>query len=325
VQWRASAHDAAKVYPGTNRHPSLAALAASQFGVVRKDQLAGVGVSHRTANRNVVLGRWTQWGNNVLLLSNAAPTREQLKRIALLDPLRPTALASHTALEQGGFRGFAQEAEEVHVLVQRGATYCALPGVVYHESRRFNEQDIVMIKGLNATRHPRSAIDAGAWQRWPRFACAMLAAAVQQRLCTAEQLAATLATVGRVRHKAHMRMAIADIARGAQAMGEIDVARLCRRFHLQPPSRQRVRRDANGHVRYLDCEWDLTDGSVVVLEVDGTHHHLVAQWEADMKRERKLVISRRWVLRASNLQLRYEPEDVASDLLAMGVPLVRAA
>jgi hypothetical protein len=313
------------MYSGTHRHPTLAALAARQFGVIRKDQLVGVGVSHKTASRNLALGRWTEWGNNVLLLSNAEPTREQLKRIALLDPLRPTALACHSALEQGGFRSFAQEAHEVHVLIERGGTYFALPGVVYHESRRFDDHDIVTIKGLNATRHPRSAIDAGAWQRWPRFACAMLAAAVQQRMCTADQLAATLATVGHVRHKAHMRLAIADIVEGAQAMGEIDVATLCRRFNLRPPTRQRVRRDADGRVRYLDCEWDLEDGSVVVLEVDGSHHQLVEHWEADMKRERKVVISRRWVLRASNLQLRYEQEDVARDLIAMGVPLVRTA
>jgi hypothetical protein len=311
------------MYPATNRNRDLAALAGKQSGVLRKDQLSAVGLTHKAARRHVALGRWTEWGHNVLLLSNAAPTREQLKRIALLDPSGPSALASHTALEQGGFRGFAHEARHVHVVVVHGATYCALPGVVYHESRRFGQQDIVRINGLNATAQPRSAIDAGAWQRWPRFACALLAAVVQQRVCTVQRLAEALANAGRVRHRAHMRLAITDIAGGAQALGEIDVARLCRRFHLCPPNRQQVRRDPDGRLRYLDCEWVLEDGSIVVLEVDGSHHHSVEHWEADMKRERKVVISRRWVLRASNFELRHEQEAVARDLTAMGVPLVR--
>jgi len=307
------------MYPGTDRHPELAALAKRQLGVLRRDQLDEVGLPYKFATRQVDASTWSEWGNNLLLLSNAPPSREQLKRIALLDPSGPTALASHTALEQAGFRGFAEEAKGVHVLVVRGASYVPLPGIDYHESRRFDEQDIVPIAGLDSTRRPRSAIDASAWQRWPRFVYAMLAATVQQRMCTAEQLERTLAVVGRVRHKQHMRLAIADIAGGCQALGEIDVARLCRRFRLRPPDRQKVRRDPAGRLRYLDCEWDL-DGSIVVLEVDGSHHLEVEHWEADMKRERKVVISRRWVLRASNYEVRHAPAEIAKDLVAMGVP-----
>jgi hypothetical protein len=207
--------------------------------------------------------------------------------------------------------------------VARGATYTALPGVCYHESRRFNDADVVTIAGLNATRPARSAIDAAAWQRWPRFACAMLAAVAQQRMATPEQLSRALAAAGMVRHRRCMSLAIADIAGGAQAIGEVDIARLCRRFNLRPPDRQRLRRDSSGRVRYLDCEWHLEDGAIVVLEVDGSHHRTVEHWEADMKRERKVVISKRWVLRASNYEVRYEAAEVAQDLLAMGVPPVR--
>lgn len=39
-----------------------------------------------------------------------------------------------------------------------------------------------------------------------------------------------------------------------------------------------------------------------------------------MKRERKVVISRRWVLRASNYEVRHAPAEIAKDLVAMGVP-----
>ena len=59
---------------------------------------------------------------------------------------------------------------------------------------------------------PVSVIDAAAWQPWPRFAVTMLAAAVQQRLVTVDQLDEGLRIVGRVRHKQWMRLALRDIA-----------------------------------------------------------------------------------------------------------------
>jgi hypothetical protein len=48
----------------------------------------------------------------------------------------------------------------------------------------------------------------------------LLAAVVQQRICTAGDLAGELPFVGRVRHKRHMRLVIADIAGGAEALSD---------------------------------------------------------------------------------------------------------
>ena len=74
--------------------------------------------------------------------------------------------------------------------------------------------------------------------------------------------------------------------------------------------------------RYLDCEWDLPRGENVVLEVDGQHHLRVEHWQADMRRERGVVISGRRVLRATATEVRAEAHAVASDLVAIGVPRV---
>jgi hypothetical protein len=148
----------------------------------------------------------------------------------------------------------------------------------------------------------------------------MLAAVVQQRLTTVGALDAAMRIVGRVRHKAFMRLALRDIAEGAQALGELDVSRMCRRFGLVTPHRQSQRRDAQGRLRYLDAEWELVGGRVGVLEIDGRHHLEVEHWEADMKRERAVVVSGRTVLRATNLEVRLEPAAIVADLLAIGVP-----
>lgn len=144
------------MYPGADRYPALMALAESQQGVLRRDQLVHVGLGPRYAARQVAAARWSEWGNNVVLLSNAEPTREQFKRIALLDPSGPTALASHTALEQAGFHTFAKEADEIHVLVVHGATYCQVAHVIYHESRRFYTDDVHTTRGLHVTLPARS-------------------------------------------------------------------------------------------------------------------------------------------------------------------------
>jgi hypothetical protein len=188
-----------------------------------------------------------------------------------------------------------------------------------HESRRLRPDDVIQRRELPCTKVERSAIDAGAWQPFPRFACLMLAAVVQQGLTSASRLTEALCDVGAVRHKAYMRLALSDIGQGAQSLGELDLAAVCRKFDLVPPDRQQIRRDSRGRPRYLDAEWRLPSGEIVVLEIDGSHHLDVGNWQADMKRERSIVTSRRWVLRATTFEIRLEPASVVADLRALGV------
>jgi len=143
---------------------------------------------------------------------------------------------------------------------------------------------------------------------------------VQQQLCTAAQLEDGLAEIGRIRHKPYLRLAVADIAGGAESAGELDVAALCRRYGLQPPARQVRRRDHSGRWRYTDCEWSAAGGQRIVLEVDGSHHLDPAHWHVDMVRERALVIAGARVLRATVFEVRLGAEALAADLRAAGVP-----
>ncbi|HYJ70198.1 MAG TPA: hypothetical protein VEX15_21305 [Nocardioidaceae bacterium] len=308
------------MYARSDASPPLAALASRQSGVATRRQIVDLGLTHGFIEHQIAAQRWSAYGRHTILMQNASPSRTQLMWIAVLDADSPAALASHTALEYGGFRGFAHEAKLVHIVVDRGARYVRMPGVRVHESRRFSADDIVSAAGVPRVSNARGAIDAGAWQRRPRFACAMMAAVVQQGMCTPRELHAELDTCGAIRHRQHMRLAMLDVTDGARALGELDVGRICRRYGLTPPARQRLRKDSAGRTRYLDCEWDLPNGEVVVLEVDGKHHMDVEHWDADMKRERKIVIGRRWVLRASTVEVRLDGAELAADLAAMGVP-----
>ena len=298
----------------------LAELARRQRGVVTRSQLCGLGATAARIDSELGGKRWSAVTPAVLTLHNHAPTREQWMWVALLDAPGAAALCSHTSLALHGMRVFADEGSFIHLVVPHGARVRRLPGVMVHESRRFSESDIHHVHDFPCTAAARSAIDAAAWQRWPRFAMTMMAAVVQQRVTTVQALDLALATCGRVRHKQYMRVALRDIAGGAESLGEIDVAAMCRRFGLRPPDRQVVRRDPSGRRRYLDCEWRLADGTVVVLEIDGAHHLEVEHWEADMRRERKIVRSRQFVLRATAAEVNLDPADVCGDLRAMGVP-----
>lgn len=297
-----------------------ASLAAHQEGVATRGQLHGAGLSADLVQAQLDADRWQRWGHHVVVLHNGELTRRQLMWAWVLDAGPAAALASHTALELAGFVPFATEAAQIHLLVPRGAKVVQDARLVVHESRRLDPGRHVRRLGLPCTPLERSALDAAAWQPWPRFACAMVASVVQQRLTTAQLLEHELAHVGRVRHKAHLRTALLDIGGGAEALSEIDLVVLCRRSRLQPPVQQRKRRGADGSVRYLDAEWRLPDGSLLVLEVDGAHHLSVGQWQSDMRRERAVVLSGRRVLRATSVEVRLEPQLVAADLRAAGVP-----
>jgi hypothetical protein len=307
------------VYARSSWSPELASLASSQAGVVHREQLASVGLGRHRIEANVRAERWLAIGQKVVLLQNAAPNRRQLMWVAVLDA-GECALGSHTSLELGGFRGFASEAWLIHLVVPRGSKVTPLDGVQVHESRRLHPEQTVFTDGLPRTPTARSVLDAAAWQPHPRFAVAMVGAAVQQRLVTSDELDEALRTVGRIRHKQYLREAVRDAASGAHALGELELARMCRRFALAPPDRQVPRRDSSGVWRFLDAEWDLADGEVVVLEVDGTHHMDAFYWQADMRRERSIVVGRKRVLRATNHEVRHEPAYLVRDLLALGVP-----
>jgi hypothetical protein len=299
-------------------------LLHAQAGIATLKQLTAFGMSPHHVAAQVSARRWRRLGGHCVVTHNFEPNRLQWMWIALLDHPAPVALAGLTALELAGFRFFGRETDLIHIVVPRGTTPHALSGVKVHESRRFEESHVTFTRGLPHTPFPRSALDAGAWQPHPRYACGLLAAVVQQRVCTAAGLASALGSVGRIRHKSQMRLAVRDIAGGAEALSELDISELCRRFGIRAPDRQTLRRDRQGRKRYLDCEWTTADGSVVVLEIDGSHHLAVEHWEADVKRERGVVVAGRsqgrTIIRATANEARYDQAELAADLRALGVP-----
>jgi hypothetical protein len=141
-----------------------------------------------------------------------------------------------------------------------------------------------------------------------------LCAGVQQRITTAAQLARELGSVGSIRHIATMRAVIGDIGGGGHTLDELELAPLARRAGLPAPRRQALRRERGGRVRYVDAEFDLPDGQLLIVEVDGAVHQRPETMWDDMTRQNELIISGSTVLRFSSVDIRLDHEHVVDQL-----------
>lgn len=291
----------------------LAEVAASQHGVVSRTQLRGAGVTVSQEDAALAARRWQRHPPNAVVLHNGPLTRAQRCWVAVTNAGARAALCARTALELDGLDGWSRD--PIEVLVVRGTLVPSSPGVVVHESRRFDPYaDVHPTRLPRRTRPARSAIDVAAWTRSPRSAVGILAAVVQQGLARPDELAAELECVGAIRHRRLLGHAVADIAGGAHALSEIDFARLCRRYGLPEPTRQAVRIERSGRRRYLDAEWTAGDGGRIVAEVDGAVHLLPRNYWDDMDRANELVLDGRTVLRFAAYAVRAHPKHVADQL-----------
>ena len=153
-----------------------------------------------------------------------------------------------------------------------------------------------------------------------RTAHGAVAAVVQQRLTTPDLLGEWLRRMKPLRRAPEFRALLGDIRGGAHSLAEVDLRRACREFAIAPPRGQTGRRDRSGRQRWTDAEWDLPDGTVLVLEVEGAFHDDVLQSAADKARHRKLSSRSRIVVSCTAYELRHEPASVMEDLIALGVP-----
>jgi len=251
-------------------------------------------------------------------MQNAPLTRDQLMWLGVLHA-GPTSVLTHvTACEEGGLQWTVDPT--IHLLTKKSDDVSPLAGFRFHQSRRRYEYWIHPSASPPRLRIEHAALLAAERDRSLRRAIGLLAAAVQQGLCRPDSLLKASTQIRKLRHGSVFQLALEDIEGGAQSFAEIDMGRLCEATGLRAPDRQRVRTDKQGRRRYLDCEWILPDGRIVVLEIDGSFHMRTQHWVKDMKRERGVVLSGRSVLRCSSIEIRLEPEDIIADLVAIGVP-----
>lgn len=293
-------------------------IAAQQGGLISRRQLNELGVDRWRVRNQIAAERWVELSPMVIATTTGPLSREQKMWLGVLHAGPGAVVGGLTAAELAGLRHWHRD--EITILVPDELEFDELDVVRFVRTRR--DIDRMRVRALGI---PRASIEPAillfaAYQRSRRTAQGVVAATVQQQLSTPEDLLAWVKAMRPLRWAPMFRQVIGDIAGGAQSLAEIDVHRMCRRGGLQRPTRQTKRRDSAGRWRFTDCEWALTDGSVVVLEVDGAFHMEVEHWEDDLARHRRLAAPGRLVVRCSARELRDEPGQVAADLRALGVP-----
>ncbi len=220
-----------------------------------------------------------------------------------------------SALVAGGLQNIDEG--EIHVAVPKSATPRHCKGVVVHETRRYCPDDIVR-GGLPRMRPATAAVHAALWARSGKQATLFFAAAVQQKLVLPADLAVELSRVRRHPRLTLLRCALSDVSAGAESMGEIEFARLCRAYGLPEPTRQIVRTAPSGRV-YLDTGWENYD---VFVEIDGAPHRDAQAAVPDALKQNAVVLQGGTVLRIPVQALRTNPgpfmEQVAQALRRAG-------
>ena len=299
----------------------LDSLLEQQCGLIARRQLHAHGIDRFGVRNQVVARRWVQRTPRVIGTTTGPLSREQLHWLAVLHAGPRSLLGGLTAAEVQGLKRWNRDA--ITVLVDDELDFDPVDGVRFFRSRR--SFDLLRDPGssLPVARLEPAVLMWAAYDATPRAGHAVLAASVQQRLTTATRLLEWTYRLKPLRRAPSFRETLADIGGGAHSGAELDVARMCRGFHLAPPARQRGRNDRTGKRRWTDCEWDFPDGSVLVLEIDGSFHMEVEHWDADLKRSRRITRpGQRTVVRCSAYEIRHETAELVADLLALGVPRV---
>ncbi|MDF9717104.1 hypothetical protein INN71_10955 [Nocardioides sp. ChNu-153] len=247
-------------------------------------------------------GRWRRLRSQSIVVHNGPLDRDGALWSAVLEAGPRAHLDGAAALEVAGLRRWSEEA--IRVSVPRGARVRRGPGLDVRQTRRYSAEDVVG-PGVPRARPAVAAVRAALWARSDRQATLLLTMTVQQGVATVAELGAELLRIRRDRRRALVQEVLQELLGGAESLGEIDVARECRRRGLPEPTRQAVRRGRGGSY-YLDVWWEQYG---VVLEVDGLHHAWAENLVADAIRQNEVVLAGAdLVLRLPVLGLRVAPD-----------------
>jgi hypothetical protein len=296
----------------------LGDLLGSQQQMAARRQLLPLGIEWERIRDHVRARRWVIHTPRVVGTTTGALTWEQRCWLAVLHSGPRSLLGGLSAAEALGLVGWHRET--ITVLVDDELAFEPVDGVRFFRSRRPFEVLRSPRPGIPSARLEPAVLLWAGYDAPVRAAHGVLAAVVQQRLTSAERLLEWVDLLQPLRRARSFKRTLSDVAGGAHSGAELDVRRMCHRFGLRLPDRQHPRRDRAGKRRWTDCEWDLPGGCLLVLEVDGSFHMETMEWNADLKRARSITTRQRLVVRCSAFELRHEMDEVARDLIALGVP-----
>ena len=268
-------------------------------GVLTRSGLLALGITRQATGREVAAGRWRAHGRHTVALHNGTLSEVAQRWRAVWEVGAGAALDGVSALQAAGLTGF--QTDVIHVSVPATHRPPHVRGVRVHVVCARDVGDVVGA-GIPRVRPAIAAVRGAHWAVSDRQAALVVCMAAQQRLVTGPDLLATSSRRhGRTR-RAFISTLVRDGADGAQALGELDFARLCRARGIPAPTRQVVRRGPHGRI-YLDVAWEEHG---VVAEIDGAQHRQGLAVTADNLRRNALQIGGEITLAIDLVGLRLE-------------------
>lgn len=303
--------------PASTRAGRRAAeVAQSQDGVISRVQLRELGISRHHIRNEVNAGRWALVGqHSVATAAGELSPRAQL-HVALWEVGGDAALDGVAALQAAGLTGYETDVIEVSIPHEQRMRKHAGAKI-----RRRRRMPPVVAAGIRRVHPAVAVLHAAAGARTDRQAAYLIALAVQQRIVSTEHLALAWDRVTRTPRRALLEVIVQDVCDGAQSLGELDFAELCRRYGLPQPDRQVIRRTERGRI-YLDVCWS---GIGLVVEIDGGHHGLALNQIDDSLRQNEVTIGGETVLRIPLLGLRTRQREFMTQVLRAYLVLSAAA
>ncbi len=274
-------------------------LAEHHGGVVHRAQLREHGITRLDVRTEFRAQRWTSGGRHTVVLGHRIATDVGRRWQAVWESGSGAALDGASALIAHGMTGFTPHV--IDVAVQPVVRAHRLDGVRLRRYRRLAPRARLGIPRVAAA---EATVHAAQWALSDRQAALLVCLGVQQGITCAEHLLAAWSQVGRSPRRRFLDGVIRDVCDGAHSLGELDVARVCRRYGLPEPSRQVVRELPSGR-RYLALAWEEVG---LVVEVDGAHHGQRLTPIDDALRQNEVTAGDATVLRIPVLGLRLQQD-----------------
>jgi hypothetical protein len=246
---------------------------------VARGQALGHGLDEDVMKRRLRAGRWGAAQRGVYATFSGRLSREAVLWAAVLRAGPGAALSHQTAAELLTLTD--DRSDIIHLTVPPGRHPEPIPGAVVHRSRR------IAAATHPAQLPPRTCVEETTidlTQSAPSFEDAYdwLCRAVSTRLTTTARLQEAMDARPKVRWRAGLRIALAEVDDGVRSVLEGRYVRDVERPHGLPTAVRQARTAQIPRSRYVD---NLYEAARLVVELDGKVAHGIAQRRADMRRD----------------------------------------
>jgi hypothetical protein len=243
-------------------------IAESQCGVMSMRSAIEAGLTLTQIRVRLSSGTWQRPMRDVLVTGPEPLTRIQMLWCAIESVGPDAVLGGASAAELDGLQGY--EDEQITVLVASGRRVRRRPGVAVRHSACLGPADVRADTLPRRTRPARSIIDMAEWALQRDQARSILAAAVQQRVITVDEMRATLRTRGPITRRTLVTETLDEIDAGAGVVIDFMYSRVEQAYDL-PTGRRQAPLVVGRRLRHLDVRYE--PWGVRVIIDDDRHDH----------------------------------------------------